>query len=137
MPVKDYEAFANTVTQLRLNPPYQAAEMLRRQSGAAAMAAAGQPSADLAAVLLLIGTWERIAIIAKPLSKSQREVFFRCTPVSLMWNALEPAIVAIGGAATFAPEFERLSQTYDTWLRSSNGQNFRSVERQTVCAMFG
>jgi tetratricopeptide (TPR) repeat protein len=40
MPVKDYEALVNVVTQLRLNPPYQAAEAMRRRSGAAAMAAA-------------------------------------------------------------------------------------------------
>src|SRR6266536_4244199 len=115
MPVKDYEAFATTVTQLRLNPPYQVAEAIRRRSGAAAMAAAGADSTDQAAVLLLIGTWERIAIMAGGLSPAQRAKFFRCAPVKLMWEALRPAIDALGGAERFAPEFERLSRSYESW----------------------
>lgn len=137
MPVKDYDAFITTVTQLRLNPPYQAAEAIRRRVGSAAMAAAGSDSTDLAAVLLLIGTWERIAIVASGLSPAQRSKFFRCTPVKLMWDALRPAIDALGGAEKFAPEFEKLSATYASWLQRDDGKEFRSVERQIVCAMFG
>lgn len=137
MPVKDYDAFVTTVTQLRLNPPYQAAEAIRRRAGSAAMAAAGPDSTDLAAVLLLIGTWERIAIMASGLSPAQRGRFFRCTPVKLMWDALRPAIDALGGAEVFAPQFEKLSDTYGKWLKLDDGKEFRSVERQIVCAMFG
>jgi hypothetical protein len=137
MAVKDYDAFITTVTQLRLNPPYQVAEALRRRAGSAAMAAAGPDSTDLAAVLLLIGTWERIAILASGLSPSQRGRFFRCAPVKLMWDALLPAIDALGGAEKFAPEFEKLSGSYGSWLKHDDAREFRSVERQTVCAMFG
>jgi hypothetical protein len=137
MPVKDYDAFVTTVTQLRLNPPYQAAEAIRRRAGSAAMAAAGAASTDLAAVLLLIGTWERIAIMASGLSPAQRGKFFRCTPVKLMWDALRPAIDALGGTERFAPEFEKLNASYGSWLERDDGREFRSVERQTICAMFG
>ncbi|WGD51561.1 hypothetical protein QA641_40035 [Bradyrhizobium sp. CB1650] len=137
MPVKDYEAFATTVTQLRLNPPYQTAEAIRRRSGAAAMAAAGADTEDRAAVLLLIGTWERISIMAASLSSGQQATFFRCTPVKLMWDALAPAIDALGGVKAFAPEFHRLSGRYESWLKTDAAKEFRSVERQTVCALFG
>jgi hypothetical protein len=136
MPVKDYEALVNIVTQLRLNPPYQAAEALRRRSGAAAMATASQGSAELAAILLMIGTWERIAIMAKPLNRTQLHTFFRSTPVSLMWEALKPAIDAVGGTAAFAPEFERLNKSYNSWLNSSAGRDFRSADRQAVTGLF-
>jgi hypothetical protein len=137
MPVKDYDALVTVVTQLRLNPPYQAAEAIRRRTGSAAMAAAEAGSTDLAAVLLLIGTWERIAIMASGLSPSQRGKFFRCTPVKLMFDALRPAIEAIGGAEKFAPQFEKLNVTYGNWLASAEGKEFRSPERQTICLLFG
>jgi hypothetical protein len=137
MPVKDYDAFVAIVTQLRLNPPYQAAEAIRRRTGSEVMAKAEPDSTDLAAVLLLIGTWERIAIMASSLSPAQRSKFFRCTPVKLMWDALRPGIDALGGAERFAPQFEKLSDTYGKWLKLDDGKEFRSVERQTVCAMFG
>ena len=137
MPVKDYDAFVTTVTQLRLNPPYQAAEAIRRRVGSAAMAAAAPDSADLAAVLLLIGTWERIAILASSLSPAQRGRFFRCTPVKLMWDALRPAIDALGGAERFAPNFEELNATYGSWLESDEAREFRSAQRQTICLLFG
>jgi hypothetical protein len=136
MPVKDYEAFVTTVTHLRLNPPYQAAEAIRRRSGSASMAAASAESTDQAAVLLLIGTWERIAIMASDLSPAQRSKFFRCAPVKLMWDALRPAIDTFGGTERFAPEFEKLSRSYESWLERAEAKEFRSVERQTICAMF-
>lgn len=136
MPVKDYEALVNVVTQLRLNPPYQAAEALRRRSGAAAMASAAQGSTELAAILLMIGTWERIANMATPLNKTQLHTFFRSAPVSLMWEALKPAIDAVGGATAIAPEFERLNKGYSSWLNSSAGKDFRSANLQAVTALF-
>jgi len=138
MAVNDYEAFVITVTQLRLNPPYLAAEATRRKAaGSAAMAAAGAASTDLAAVLLLIGTWERIAILASDLSPLQRGRFFRCTPVKLMWDSLRPAIDALGGAERFAPNFEELNATYGSWLESDEAREFRSAQRQTICLLFG
>lgn len=101
------------------------------------MVGAGPDAVDQAAVLLLIGTWERIAILASGLSPSQLARFFRCTPVKLMLDALQPAIDALGGAEKFAPEFAKLSGKYGSWLKHDDAKEFRSVERQTVCAMFG
>ena len=54
-----------------------------------------------------------------------------------MWQALSPAIDTLGGYETFAPNFKKLNDQYQTWLGSSEGATFRSVTRQTVCAMFG
>jgi len=137
MPVEDYEAFATVVTQLRLNPPYQAAEVHRRSSDAATMAGAAPGSAALAEVLLLIGTWERIGIMASDLSAPQRRKFFRSTPVGLMWAALNPAIQALGGPEALAPEFKKLNDRYQTWLASPDGEMFRTANQQAVHAMFG
>jgi hypothetical protein len=136
MPVKDYEALVNVVTQLRLNPPYQAAEAMRRRSGAAAMAAAPLGSAEQGAILLMIGTWERIALMAKALSASQRQMFYRSTPVSLMMNALKPAIDALGGTENLSPEFAQLNKSYDSFLKTSAGAQFRSGAAQAVTALF-
>ena len=81
MPINDYQAFVTLVTGLRLNPAYQTAEVRRRRSEAVTMARAEQGSAELSDVLLLIGTWERIGILASDLSAPQRRQFFGCTPV--------------------------------------------------------
>jgi hypothetical protein len=137
MPIQDYQAFATLVTGLRLNPAYQTAEARRRRSDAATMARAEQDSTELSDVLLLIGTWERIGILARDLSAPQRRQFFGCTPVGLMWQSLNTAIESLGGYQTFAPNFKNLNDQYGAWLRSADGATFRSVTRQTVCAMFG
>jgi hypothetical protein len=129
------------VTQLRLSPQYQAAELTRRRLGAQAMAAADETSPERAGVRLLIGTWDRIAIFVKELSEQQRRRFFECNPVSLMWRALEPAIQTFrtGGAVapTFAEEFQNLASQYREWAESPAAQKFRTPEQQAVCALFG
>jgi hypothetical protein len=137
MPVEDYQAFTTLVTGLRLNPAYQAAELQRRKSDAATMADAAQGSIEYSYILLLIGTWERIGILAKDLSAPQRRQFFRCTPAGLMWEALRPAIEAIGGYQMIAPNFKELNDQYQAWLKSPDGAMFTTVARQTVCALFG
>jgi hypothetical protein len=138
----DSEAFQLIVqvTQLRLNPQYQAAELTRRRLGAAAMAAAAETSPERAGVRLLIGTWDKIAIFVKELSEQQRQRFFESNPVLLMWGALEPAIQTIrrgpAVASTFAEEFENLANQYRQWAASSAGQKFRTAEQQGVAVLF-
>lgn len=128
------------VTQLRLNPQYQAAELTRRRLGARAMAAADDSSPERAGVRLLIGTWDKIAIFVKELSEQQRRRFFESNPVLLMWRALEPAIQTMrsGGvvAPTFAEEFESLAKQYEEWAASPAGQKFRTPEQQGVAVLF-
>lgn len=139
----DHEAFqlGVQVTRLRLNPPYQAAELTRRRLGAEAMAAANETSLEHAGVRLLIGTWDRIAIFVKELTEQQRRRFFECNPVLLMWRALEPAVRAIRNsgavAPTFASEFEALAKQYEGWTQSADAQKFRSEAQQAICALFG
>jgi len=132
--------FIVQVTQLRLNPQYQAAELTRRRFGARAMAAAHETSPERAGIRLMIGTWDKIAIFVKDLSEEQRRRFFECNPVLLMWSALEPAIQAFRSgdtvAPTFAEEFENLARHYREWAESSAGQKFRTPEQQAICALF-
>ena len=40
-----------------------------------------------------------------------------------MWQALSPAIDTLGGYETFAPNFKKLNDQYQTWLGSSEESN--------------
>jgi hypothetical protein len=138
----DYEALQITIkiTEFRMNPQYQAAEALRRKSQAQTLASSDQNSNEHAAVRLLIGTWDRIAVFVRDFNTNQRRQFFRCNPVSLVWRSLQPAIYIIRGGGTvgpsFAREFENLAHDYDEWAQSPDGQEFRTEAQQTACALF-
>jgi hypothetical protein len=128
------------VTDLRVSAPYQSADALRRRSSAATMARSDQNSIEHAAVRLLIGTWDRIAMFVEDFNEQQRRRFFRCNPVGLVWLTLEPAVGIIreSGAVgpRFAKEFEELATRYQQWTQSPDGQEFRTEAQQTVCALF-
>lgn len=128
------------VTDLRMSAAYQAAEALRRRSRVETMARSDEHSIEHAAVRLLIGTWDRIAMFAQDFNESQRRRFFRCNPVRLIWRTLGPAIIIIRQSSTvgprFAKEFEELATRYDEWTLTQDGQEFRTEAEQNVCALF-
>lgn len=142
--MNDFEALEVTIqtTQLRLNQGYQDAYKLIRGLGPDELARtarlAANDSGEHAAVRLLAGTWERIAIFVKDFNPEQRSRFFKCHPVALMWDRLQPAIQVIrnesGGA--FAKEFEDLKQAYAGWAESAQGQGFSTAQQQVICALF-
>ena len=104
----------------------------------AKLASLDKNSDEYAALRLLIGTWEGIAIAFKNYSKAQQYGAFRCHPVSLMWNLLEPAIEEIrktlGGK--YASEFEGLHKLYESWTKTTDGKDFRTAQQQAICAKF-
>src|SRR5262245_54344252 len=85
-------------TQLRSNTEYQRAGRVVRAMSAAAKSSPKPNTDELAALRLVIGTWQRIAVLAKGLDSAQQSQFFKTHPVSLMWQALEPAITSIRGS---------------------------------------
>jgi hypothetical protein len=125
-------------TELRTRAEYRAAEVTRRRTTARAMAAAEQNSPDHAAVRLLIGTWDRIAITVKSFNDKQRRQFFRCHPVALVWGYLEPAITVLRGTLgpRYAGELEALAGQYRKWTQTRDGQDYRTEAGQTICALF-
>jgi hypothetical protein len=128
------------VTDLRLNAQYQSAEAMRRRSGVESMAQSNPNSDEYAAVRLLIGVWERIAMFVSEFNDNQRRRFFRCNPVGLVWRYLEPGVVIIRKRGSvgpkFAKEFETLARQYTEWTQGSDGADFRTEADQVVCALF-
>lgn len=138
----DHEALQiimNT-TELRISVPYQTADALRRASSAEAMARTAQTSNEYAAVRLLIGTWDRIAMFVQGFNERQRRRFFRCHPVLMVWLALAPAVQVIRQSGQvgprFAIEFENLAEQYRKWTETKDGQEYRTQAQQAVCALF-
>lgn len=103
---------------LRNNPAYHAAEVLRRNTpgGSRAMASAPEGSDQHRAVLLLISTWEVIAILMTGVTKKDR--IFEVTPVCHMFRELKDAVHAL---ATYIPgygaNFVKLDKEYQAWLK--------------------
>jgi hypothetical protein len=69
------------ILQLRMSPEYHAAEVMRREKGAARMASFPESSPEHAAVRLLIGTWEGIAIRVRA-NPELRVPFYESNPVA-------------------------------------------------------
>jgi hypothetical protein len=136
----EFHQVALQMTGLRLNAPYHNAEQLRRKVGAVYMAGADQSSAEYAAIRLLIGTWERIAMFSRPFNKKQLSIFFECTPVTLVWTLLQPAIQVIRQSGAVGPRYgqalEELEKVYAKWTQSKAGQVYRTEADQAVCANF-
>jgi hypothetical protein len=126
------------LAQLRAGTEYQKAFRLVRRNRPEQMARADKNSEEYAAIRLLIGTWEGIAIIGNGFSAAQRKRFFRCHPVLLLWRLLEPAAKVIRSETDkrFAKEFEDLAMSYRVWTESKDGQEFRTAEQQAICARF-
>jgi hypothetical protein len=138
----DYEALQVIMktTELRMSDTYRAAEALRRNSAPADMATASQNSPEYAAIRLLIGTWERIAMFVEEFTEPQRRRFFRCHPVLLVWQSLLPAVDILRQSGDvgprFASEFEWLANQYRHWSETIDGQEYRTDAQQSVCALF-
>ncbi|HEU4371813.1 MAG TPA: hypothetical protein VFV05_26620 [Methylomirabilota bacterium] len=103
---------------LRNNPAYHAAEVLRRRTpgGSGAMASAPEGSEERRAVLLLISTWEVIAVLMDGVKKPDK--VFEVTPVCHMYDELKAAIEALARHIPgFGANFVRLSAEYQAWLK--------------------
>ena len=128
----DETAILLAIETLRSNPEYHAAEVLRRKTvgGSAAMAATAEGSAERSAVLLLIGTWESIAVLMK--GQNKRDKIFAVTPVCHMYRELEPGVNAVRNYFQFqeyAKDFEELRKAHRTWLekQKKNGKYVSAV----------
>lgn len=115
----DETAILLAIETLRSNPEYHASEVLRRKTvgGSAAMAATSEGSAERSAVLLLIGTWESIAVLMDGLKKVDK--IFAVTPICHMYRELEGGIAALRTYFHFdgyAKRFEDLNAAHMAWL---------------------
>lgn len=128
---------------LRSSPEYHAAEVLRRQvGGAAVMAASGPTTAEYAAVRLLIGTWETIAIQVRG-NAALKVPFYETNPVGHMWDALSPGVKTIRGKSFkgragiyYAREFDSLNRAYRRWLQDKPAA-YQTAALQGINAQFG
>jgi tripartite-type tricarboxylate transporter receptor subunit TctC len=103
---------------MRNNPAYHAAEVLRRNTpgGSGAMAEAPEASEARGAVLLLISTWEVIAVLMDGVKR--RDKIFEVTPVCHMYRELQAAIEALSRSIPgFGANFARLFAEYEAWLK--------------------
>jgi hypothetical protein len=124
-------------TELRSNLPYRNAFRSlqgKGANGAAQMASAAEDSDDRAAIHLLIGTWNAIAISTDGFNEAQWKRFFSSQPVSLMWKTLSPGIAVIRTRRgdNFGRRFEALYNKY----QPEAGKAYVSEEEQAVGALF-
>jgi hypothetical protein len=138
MTESEYLQFIVQLGQLRAGTEYQKAFRSVRRSRPDHIARADKNSEEYAALRLLIGTWEGIAIIVNDLSGAQRKRFFRCHPVLLLWRLVQPAAEVIREETdeAFAKQFEELAMSYLAWTETKDGQQFRTAEQQAICARF-
>ena len=97
---------------------YHKAEVLRRQTkgGSATMAAADAGSEGNAAVHILIGTWNTIAVLMRGVKA--RDKIYEVNPICHMYDVLDPAITYIRKTTPeFAVDFEQLNVDYHAWLK--------------------
>lgn len=114
----DETAVLLALETLRNNPAYHAAEVLRRNTpaGSRAMASAPEGSDQHRAVLLLISTWEVIAILMSGVKKRDR--IFEVTPVCHMFRELKDAIDALRRYIPgYGANFAKLYEEYEAWLK--------------------
>lgn len=148
----EYLLLCMQIDQLRFNMAYRNAEVMRQSlgpQGAAIMARAPQKSIRYANIRLLVGTWNRIAVIASDFAPAQQRRFFKCHPILQTWKVLEPGITIIRNASKktravtqpvhkdYAKDLENLAKVYHQWTLTKDGQEYRSEARQAVCADFG
>jgi hypothetical protein len=138
--MNDFESLQVTieVTQLCSSTEYRKAFQLARRNGPERLANANKDSEEYAAIRLLIGTWDRIAMFSQAFNAKQRQQFFRSHPVSLVWKCLEPAITAIRSSTDkgFAKSFEDLHNQYQKWIASKAGSEFRTAQQQAIIGLF-
>jgi hypothetical protein len=95
-------------------------------------------SDEFAAIRLLVGTWEQIGIYVQTFDEAQRHRWFRCQPVSLMWQFLDEPIQEIRKSVgpKYAQNFEELFKQHQKWTQSEDGRDYRTAEQQAICARF-
>jgi N-acyl-D-aspartate/D-glutamate deacylase len=110
-------AILASIDGLRAHPAYQAAEALRRGTigSAAAMARAHPGSDEFRAVVLLVSTWETIALMMSAVKK--KGPIFGTLPVCHMYRELRAAIEQLGNAVK-TDELDKLYRDYEAWLKS-------------------
>lgn len=113
----DEAALLATLQVIRTNHIYHAAEVLRRKTsgGALAMASAPENSDERNAVLLLISTWETIALLIS--GAKNKSNIFEVTPVCHMYRELKDAIDSLDSSIPgLAFNFIKLNAEYKAWL---------------------
>ena len=123
--------------QLRNNPSYHAAEVLRRNTpgNARAMASAPAGSDQHRAVLLLISTWEVIAILISGAKK--KNMIFEVTPICHMYDELKDAIATLGrDVPGYGGNFAKLNTEYQAWIKKK-GKAYTTAACNGLFAKFG
>jgi hypothetical protein len=125
------------IDSVRSGTEYRKAYLLIRRSRPN-ISKLDKESDEYAAIRLLIGTWEQIAIFVQNFNQKQLTRWFRCQPVSLMWEFLEIAVQEIrkGVGEQYAQNFEALHQKYQAWIKSPDGKDYRTAEMQAICGKF-
>jgi hypothetical protein len=109
------------IYSMRCDIDYHKAEVLRRQLQAkgndtATMAAAKPGSDENAAVHILIGTWNTIAVLMRGVKG--RDKIYEVNPICGMYQVLQPGITYLRKATPeFAVDFEKLNVDYHAWLK--------------------
>jgi hypothetical protein len=114
----DENALLLGIQQMRSDPNYYAAEILRRKLGdaGALVANTDENSEEQAAARLLITTWEAIAVLIRGVRTKDK--IYEVTPICHMFDELKPAIDYFRKQAPeFAVEFEKLNADYNAWLK--------------------
>jgi hypothetical protein len=122
---------------IRSNPAYHAAEMLRQKSSNSAAMATPPGSKkynanQYNAVVLLISTWETIALMIDGVKDKNR--IFEVTPVAYMYEKLQGAIEKLD--ANYSVNFTKLSQEYKTFLNNKEA-NYQTAAKGGMHALFG
>lgn len=128
------------ITALRSGTQYQAAEIIRRNLTAKAMASQPKTTAEYAAMRLLIGTWDAIAGVARESNKEFRDRLFEKTPVCHMWEALEDGVKAIRAdlGKEYAADFEWLYKQNGRWISTNKkSRAYCSAASNGLHAFFG
>ncbi len=139
------------VTKLRMAGPYNSAirTIIRKSPSGDQIAefAKNSDSDEYADIRLIVGTWEKIAILFKSKSEVDRDDLFRVTPVGLLWKMFLPAITIIREDGAFpgndkpspdyACDFEYLALEYDIWARKTDNGKYTCPSEQAIQALFG
>jgi hypothetical protein len=125
------------IDKLRSGSEYRKAYLLIRRSRPD-ITKLDKESEEFAAIRLLVGTWDQIAIFVQGFSEKQRHKLFRCQPVSLMWEFLKTAIQEIRKSVgeKYAQNFETLFKQHQAWIKSADGKDYRTAEQQAICGRF-
>ena len=99
------------------------------------MASAAAGSFEHRAALLLISTWEVIAILISGAKKKDK--IFEVTPICHMYDELKEAIAVLGrDVPGYGGNFAKLNTEYQKWLRKKD-KAYRTAACNGLFAKFG